>query len=517
MYQFYFGKTREKNAEVQLTFQAAGGDLVLHVSCLMTADICQISLIHGGVALNHANPQTESLVRRLYKVEPYFIPSLGTIGPSETVLSYPQLMSMIAEGRFSESWRNQLQWLNEGRRPEAFQAVERALRNYLSDVQLRPPHRSRDNPPHVLVHYEEGGVEHDISEAGGGLRTLIALSAGIELSTTPILLLDEPDAHLHSTVQRQVARLFAEKAGPNRQILVSTHAPDFIDEVSTESLLWIEREMTTAEHCDDAGKVLVSLGAFSNSQAMRSLGSDTVLFFEAKPDRQTLTEVMKRCGKDELAIRVKPALLKGFGDASNLPAGLRILKALLPVKVAVAAVLDADYTLLQPKLTVEDLGEAMVFRLPCKELENLLLNSGDTIEKAAKIAAEVRSVYSSSPTISPTSAQVEAKIDELTAMPDLHDLVRPQWLVRWAGVKGIHDAGQLINGEREFEACWSSAEWRRRCCPGKEVLSRLRQWLQAEPYKLSLTLTQLFNAYTPGKDIQELFDKLEDYVKKARA
>jgi hypothetical protein len=492
-------------------FAFAGGELSLTVHCVTTSNDVQIAL-----ALDGKDARSPETVGPLYKIASDFVPPLGTLSPSEQELSWPLLKQELARGKYAETWRNQLHWLNEGQQPEGFQSVVKGVREYIGDVKINPPRRTREHPPQIVVTYSEDGADYDISAGGGGMRTMVSLAASLELSTASILLFDEPDAHLHSTVQRQVAQLLAARASTGRQVLIATHAPDFIDEVPVESLLWVERRKSQAERCDEAGKTLIRLGAVSNSQAMRTLGSDVVLFFEASPDRHVLLSLMKRCGKATLVDRVKTAKLKGFGDASLLPSALRILKTLIPMKVAVAAILDADYTRTQPELTEEDLGEVLIFRLPCKELENLLLLSPDTIYAAARKAAEMREANSGSPAVAPSREEVESKIEELSAATDLREIVETQWLVRWAEPQGgIHDPGQLTKGKREFEKHWSSLEWRRRCCPGKEVLRRMRQWLQSEPYKLSLTLPRLFDAYQPDADIQRMFDNLEQYVKRA--
>jgi energy-coupling factor transporter ATP-binding protein EcfA2 len=510
---FFFNRSRREKSTVGLTFDTSEGELTLAADCLTDQDVVQIKVALNGSPIQALQGTGEAITFHLYKVQAYFVPPLGTLTPTEQELSWPNLERELANGRYAQTWRNQLHWLNEGQRPEVFQAVAKGVRDYLGDVQVYPPRRTRDNPPNIVVNYNESEVEYDISAAGGGLRTLVALIAALELAPAPILLFDEPDAHLHSTVQRQVARLLLERSGAGHQMLIATHAPDFIDEMPVEALLWVERGKAQAERCDEVGKTLVRLGAVSNSQAMRSLGSDVVLFFEAAPDRQALTALMRRCGKDALVDRVKTALLKGFGATVNLPAALRIVKTLIPMQVAVAAIRDADYTSTHPELAVEDQGEAIIFYLPCKELENLLLLSPDTICDAAQAAAEVRSASNGQPPISPSREEVEQKIEELTQGADLRETVETQWLVRWAEPQGgIRDPGQLSKGKREFEKLWSTLEWRRRCCPGKEVLARIKQWLQTEPYRLSFNPARLFAAYQPAPEIQQMFDKLEAYI-----
>lgn len=519
--QFFYGRSRQARAKVTLTFQDGGDTYILSVWCVENENLIQLNLQLNDAYVRGAqnDDNKQAVVKHFYRVEAHFVQPLGTVSPSENEISWPQLMNELAQGRYAETWRNQLHWLSDGKAPEAFQRVVQDVRNYLGDVEVNPPKRSRDShPPKVVVHYNENGVEHDISAAGGGLRTILSLATALELSPAFIFLFDEPDAHLHSSVQRQLVRFLMERARPNRQIIISTHAPDVIDEVPIDSLVWIDRTKTTGEPCDDVGKMLVHLGAVSHSQAIQSLGADVVLYFEGKPDRNTLTGLMRRCGKDSLVARSRPALLKGFGDSTNLPGALRILKALLPMKVAVAVFRDADYLDLDPRLKEDDRGEVLLFQLPCKELENLLLLTPHTITDAAKKVSETRS-FATGKTVSPPSLeQVEEKIIEFTQGEDVKSAIEDQWVYRWLETNGgLTDPGQLGKAREEFRTHWQNVEWRRRCCPGKIILAHLRRWLQGDPWKLTLTLPQLFDAYQPTDDVQEMFDKLEEYVNRATA
>ena len=519
--QFFFDRSRRAESRVSLAFQDEAGVVTVTATCLTSSNEIRLSVTLDGKELRGSlgQPDMQALLDRLYETEVYFVPPLGTLSPSEHLMSMPRLRQALAEGKHAETWRNQLHWLNQGRTPDAFQRVVKDVSNYLSGVVVNPPKLTeQDDPPLVVVHYSEFGTEHDISAAGGGLRTLLTLATALELSAASILLFDEPDAHLHSSVQRQVVRFLLERAGPNRQIIVSTHAPDVIDEAPVQSLVWIDRTKGQGESCDDVGRILVELGAVSHSQAIQSLGADVVLYFEGKPDRNSLTAVMRRCGKDDLVRRTRPALLKGFGDIANLPGALRVLKALLPLKVAVAVIRDADYTQLRPTAIVDDKEDILILQLPCKELENLVLLSADTITKASKTVAEARAIATGQPMSAPSCDEVEHKIAEFSQAPDVRSAIEDQWLFRWLNVSGgLTDPGQIGKAKQAFEQHWQHLEWRRRCCPGKLMLTHLRRWLQSDPWKLTLTLPQLFEAYQPESDVQELFDKLDEYVKRVTA
>jgi hypothetical protein len=455
-----------------------------------------------------------NILTKLYKTKVHYVPSLGTLGPSEQSMSFPALRNQLSSGRYAETWRNQIHWLNEGQPPEAFRQVARLVQSYLSDVEVFPPQRSRgDEPPQVIVNYRESGVDYDISAGGGGLRTLLAVAAAIELSGAQIVLFDEPDAHLFSALQRTLARLLVEQSGPSRQIIISTHAPDMIDELPIESLRWVDRRSSQASRCDEIGKTLVRLGAVSQSQAIQSLGRDVVLYFEDIPDKNTFSELMKQCGKASLVERARLVRLKGFGDVKNLPGAVRVLSALLPMKVAVAAILDADYTQLQATGSVEDRDDVLVIRLPCKELENLLLLSPVAIASAARKEADRRSARDGREPQCPTPDEIQAKIDELSQVQQVRDAIEDQWLCLWMRHHGgAVEPGLLRQARQAFQTLWSDATWRRRFCPGKKVLSLLRQWFQGAPWNLSLSNKGLFSEYQPDADLLRLFDELEKYV-----
>ena len=83
----------------------------------------------------------------------------------------------------------------------------------------------------------------------------------------------------------------------------------------------------------------------------------------------------------------------------------------------------------------------------------------------------------------------------------------------WAATNrsDLNEPGQLKKAEQEFLQRWSDPDWRIRCCPGKEVLKRLRQWLQAE-FSLSLSTAVLFDCYKPSTELQSLMDSLEKHI-----
>jgi predicted ATPase len=526
--QFYLGRTQQERAIVELEFSDELGfdgepaTLLVRATCQhsnVSLD-CRFNDVQLWGLANNNLEMARKAMNALYAWQPRFVPPIGTISAAEQQLTWRNLQSRLASGQYSETWRNQIHWMSDGASPERLQRVVSLVEQYIPNVRIRPPARTRDDDhPNIVIRYEENGTEFDISAGGGGVRTLLTLAAEFELTDAPMFLLDEPEAHLHPTVQRQLTSFLLDQAGEKRQILVATHAPDVIEEVPVDSLVWVDRKATEGRRCDSVGKALVDLGAISHSQAIQCLGADTILYFEGKPDRTIFSALMRRLGKEHLVNRCRLEVLGGFGDAANVAGAIRVLREALHTKVVAAVIRDADYTPDGPLPNPSVDGDFLIVQLPCKEIENLLLLSPDAIAEAARIAAEARALFSSEPGCSPTRDEVAEKIDEFTGASDVKQAVRPQWMARRlsSSREGHVDPGKFAVVEREFERQWAIAEWRRRHCPGKLVLRHIKRWLSAEPYHLSMRLEKFFETYEPDAELRQTFDTLDDFVTRASA
>src|SRR5262249_40210355 len=124
-----------------------------------------------------------------------------------------------------------------------------------------------------------------------GMRTLLSIASTLVLTPSSVIMLDEPDAHLHSHLQRQIAALLNDNVTEaNRQIIAATHAPDYIAEVPADSLVWVDRKEPQSRAITDLARLLTELGAISNSDAILSQGTEHILYIEGSFDRTVLRE-----------------------------------------------------------------------------------------------------------------------------------------------------------------------------------------------------------------------------------
>lgn len=525
----YYRRREEEEAVIELRLQSELGSVDLRVTTIRFDKLVMACRLNGVPLTNQAagppgttlpgdqvvpDDTARLVVQQLYAFRPHYVIPPSTMSSGEPVLDYARFDRKLAEGELSETWQNQLHWLFEGQPPAKLVRVSDFLDKAIGGVQLRPPARNKASDSMIEIRYDEGDVAYDISAAGAGHRTVMTLASHVELSDTALLLIDEPESHLHSSVQRLIADYLLEQAMIGRQVIVSTHAPDIIDQVPLDSLIWIDRTAREGKRCEDTGKVLVDLGAVSHSQAIQFLGSDTLLCFEDQVDMRTLKALMQRLGKGGLLDRCRIELLHGYGDAKYLSGGLRALEALRVVKARAVMIRDADYTSFSGVSNPQREGNALVVQLPCKELENLLLLAPEAIAAAAHKEAERRAHVTQKEPCYPSPSEVQAKLEQLSQLPEIKDDV---WLqavaprLRPATGGGV-DPGQLKQVIEAFEQSWADTDWRLCRCPGKRVLSRIKDWLRAAPYNISLRTEAMFSQYKPGPELQNLFDEVERFI-----
>jgi len=425
------------------------------------------------------------------------VPPVGLVSPSEQFQHHPAIDGFLREGREYECWRSRLFWFwNDGQR-DAFDEVVATVQRYLPDALVQPPRLTHDSSPRVLIQFQEDGTDFDISTSGGGLRTLLNLAMVLRFADALCLLLDEPDSHLHGTLQRAVAQMLLDHAvGEDRQVVVASHAPEMISELPEESLVWIDRKQDGGRTCSSIGRVLVDLGALTKADAIRAYGTDKILFVEGSLDRQVLGQLLSTAGVTNPfsdAGVVVAELPSGRGDSVHLAVFRRLLMEALKLDMAVCCVVDNDYDAetSDPPGEPEDGGEVSVFRLRRKEAENYLISPG-VIARASASAAERRRQYSGNEVLAPTQEQVEGHLEAVLAGPSVKDTAKYQAIARLVELQPSEQdlAVRLREADEWFETKWADPAWRLANCPGKSVLAALRRWCQEE-FGLTLTTATL--------------------------
>lgn len=112
----------------------------------------------------------------------------------------------------------------------------------LGELQLKPDLRGAWHLEGRYQHWRPHGARQDEADFSDGTLRLIGLLWAVLDGTAP-LLLEEPELSLHPEVVRQLPQLFARvQRGTGRQLLVSSHSPDLLDDpgVGLDEVLLLE-------------------------------------------------------------------------------------------------------------------------------------------------------------------------------------------------------------------------------------------------------------------------------------
>ena len=486
-------------------------------------NLYDLDVLRGGLSIreNPVDPEHRQTVAEVYNLRPAIVPPTGSVSPAENFMSFPALQSQLASGRISECWRAYLYWLYQEKGEAAFENVEEAIASYLPALQLLHPTLTRDGTPRFLVRFHEEGTTLDISVSGGGLRTLIALCTVLWLSDSRCLLLDEPDAHLHSSLQRQVAQmLWAHAVEKGVQVFTATHSPDFIAEVPVESLVWVDRTKERGQPCSEVGRVLVDLGAITNADAIRAYGADKILFVEGSLDRRVLAQLFALSDhKDPFADEtvIIATLPHGKGDVVHVRLFQQLLQETLNLSMRVACLTDNDYDLQQTSGDAPgDEEQVLLLRLGRKEVENYFLES-QVLAKAGELSARRRQERSGVAVNFPSAQETGQYLAGVLDSAEVRNIVRYQVVPRYRETLDPHLARPTKEEKAEtwFEESWQDGDWRLRNSPGKKVLRRLRDWFQRE-FALTLTDATLLEALRESQgcpeDIKQLAKTIEQFL-----
>lgn len=149
----------------------------------------------------------------------------------------------------------------------------------------------------------EGGkkssISFDLIAAGSGFhQTLILLSFlyGFHPDT---ILLDEPDAHLHVNLQREIIDYFKAKAGKTGiQFLIATHAEELVRGVDASQI--ISLVSGKPERVESTYPVLAAMADVSNQEVSQLLVSPFIFYLEGATDERILRAWARVLGHEQI-------------------------------------------------------------------------------------------------------------------------------------------------------------------------------------------------------------------------
>ena len=171
-------------------------------------------------------PQDQETLKEIAGSSPVLLPA--TPGPSshEDHISLAQVHRLLNIREPNRVIRNVLLRLQNDTAALSF--VKDVLHRYFgTEMDIIAFDETRDLEIRAPLRDKEYSL--DVVSAGSGLNQLLQLASIIAWRKPGIVLLDEPDAHLHSSVQAQLLDFLTELVDRFKlQVIVATHSKDLI-------------------------------------------------------------------------------------------------------------------------------------------------------------------------------------------------------------------------------------------------------------------------------------------------
>lgn len=185
----------------------------------------------------------ESVLETIRNTQVVHVPPFSGIGAEETHYDRAYQDLLIGQGKPGDILRNLLLEVHR-EKPEEWKQLCKEIEEMFGYRLLPPVYEGR---PFILCEYQPGVSDRgrprslpklDISCAGSGFLQVLMLLGFFYARPASILLLDEPDAHLHVILQKQVydrLREIARRRGC--QLLIATHSEVLVDGTSPEKIV----------------------------------------------------------------------------------------------------------------------------------------------------------------------------------------------------------------------------------------------------------------------------------------
>jgi len=222
-----------------------------------------------------------------------FVPPMTGLGTDEPLLQPPKIEQLLGLGRPGEVLRN---LLAEANRDEPAWAALQASISKLFGYELRPPDSSG---AHILAEYTMAADAKplDIASAGSGFKQVLMLLAFLNTRQGAVLLLDEPDAHLHVILQDAIYHeLRTVAARQHSQLIIATHSEVIINTVEPRELCVTLNEPRMVADNEERSRLISSLRVLSNADVMQALDAGGILYVEDYTDIDILRAWAARLG-----------------------------------------------------------------------------------------------------------------------------------------------------------------------------------------------------------------------------
>ena len=216
--------------------------------------------------------------------KPVFVPPMSGISIEEPVYQPPKINQLLGQGKTGDVLRNLL--LEVSYDSDKWGQLADDIKKMFGYRLLRP----NADGASIIVDYLDGNedAQFDIASAGSGFLQVLMLMAFVKARPGCILLLDEPDAHLHLILQDTIYGILRDAARKsNSQLIIATHSEVVINAVDPRELCAIVGAPTKLVNPNQKETLLDSL-KIPNVDILLALEKKCILYLEGHTDLELL-------------------------------------------------------------------------------------------------------------------------------------------------------------------------------------------------------------------------------------
>lgn len=223
---------------------------------------------------NLKDPVKREQVMEILKSNPVLIPGFVGALVQEEYKTSQSINRTIAAGRHTEILRNVLFQLKNNPR---FKILNDIIQKYFG-VNLSKIAFDETIDEYVTTLYNEKGIELDIGLAGSGFLQMLQLLTFVLNQKSNIVLLDEPDAHLHPSLQKILIEVLSDLNKKEKiQFILSTHSKEIVSQADPRKIIFIDNANNEGKRLASVPELLDVIGKLGSIDHI-----DLAMLFQTK-------------------------------------------------------------------------------------------------------------------------------------------------------------------------------------------------------------------------------------------
>ena len=395
-----------------------------------------------------------------------YAPGLAGVPRSERYLSAGVVRRIVARGDANLALRNVLRMLKNS--PASWTQYIEDMRRFFPGISIEVDFKDNtDEFVNVFFHLKNGS-KLPFDSAGTSILQASQILAYVSLFKPQILILDEPDSHLHPDNQRKLCDLVADAASSRGfQAVISTHSRHVLDALNMRATtIWLNKGVQQPSTDANTTSLLLDLGALDSADYFADGALRNIIVTE-DTDTVALKALLWSSGFIEEQTEVA-----SYAGASKVESA-RVLGAFLSTRAPSLQIIihrDADYMSEAKQAEVSSEMEGVgisFFATEHSDVEGYFLNPAHLHHLNSEISQEAITTLINQATKECEDQSVKAMIN-----------LKLQWANANKNPKDQVDVGELaLSAQRDYTA--DPDRYRR----GKIVLKRLASLLQNHMHK----------------------------------